>query len=139
MTYDASAFEQVPLALGVPSAQMRDRWNTSLGGWETDVADVVAHLTSAIATIAAHVANTSDPVVDSCSSNWKMPVIACSALSSLSMHSVTSLACVPAGHPRWVLLNVSLGSATLSSRRRPFPTASLRASVRNLTGPKEEM
>jgi hypothetical protein len=64
MTYVASAFEQGPLALGVPGAQMRDRWNTSLDGWETDIADVVAHLTSSIATIAAHVANTSDPVVD---------------------------------------------------------------------------
>ena len=64
MTYIASAFEQGPLALGVPGAQMRDRWNTSLDGWETDIADVVAHLTSAIATIGAHVASTSDPVVD---------------------------------------------------------------------------
>jgi hypothetical protein len=64
MTYVASAFEQEPLALGFPSAQMRDRWNTSLDGWETDIAKVVAHLTSAIGTIAGHVANTSDPVVD---------------------------------------------------------------------------
>jgi hypothetical protein len=64
MTYVASAFEQGPLALGFPSAQMRDRWNRSLDGWETDIADVVAHLTSAIATIAGHVASTSDPVVD---------------------------------------------------------------------------
>jgi hypothetical protein len=64
MTSVASAFDQAPLALAFPSAQMRDRWNTSLDGWETDIADAVAHLTSAIATIAAHVANTSDPVVD---------------------------------------------------------------------------
>jgi hypothetical protein len=49
---------------GLPSIQMQDRWNTSLDGWETDIADVVAHLTSAIATIAGHVANTSDKVVD---------------------------------------------------------------------------
>jgi hypothetical protein len=64
MTYVAPAFEQGPHALGFPSAQMRDRWNTSLDGWETDIADIVAHLTSAIATIAGHVASTSDPVVD---------------------------------------------------------------------------
>jgi hypothetical protein len=64
MTYVASASEQGPLALGFPRVQMRDRWNTALDGWETDRADVVAHLTSAIATIAGHVVNTSDPVVD---------------------------------------------------------------------------
>jgi hypothetical protein len=43
---------------------MNDRWNTSLDGWETDVGDVVAHLTSAIATIAGHVVRPSDKVVD---------------------------------------------------------------------------
>jgi hypothetical protein len=64
MTYVASALERGPLALGLPSAQMRDRWNTSLDAWESDIADVVAHLTSAIATIAGHVAYPSDPVVD---------------------------------------------------------------------------
>src|ERR1017187_9700632 len=58
-----SPFEHHPLRQGFPSAQMRDRWNTSLDGWETDIADVGAHLTSAIATIAGHVANTSDPDV----------------------------------------------------------------------------
>jgi hypothetical protein len=41
--------------------------------------------------------------------------------SSPSMHSVTSLDCVPAGHPRWVLLNVSLGSATLSFSTSALP------------------
>jgi hypothetical protein len=59
-----SPFEHYPLGQGLPGAQMRNRWNTSLDWWETDIADVVAHLTSAIATIAGHVANTSDPVVD---------------------------------------------------------------------------
>jgi len=59
-----SPFEHHPLRQGLPSAQMRDRWNTSLDGWEADIADVVAHLRSAIATIAGHVANTSDPIVD---------------------------------------------------------------------------
>ena len=64
MNYVGSRFEGLPLGQGLPSIQIQDRWNTSLDGWETDVADVVAHLTSAIATIAAHVANTSDPLVD---------------------------------------------------------------------------
>jgi hypothetical protein len=64
MNYVGSRFEGLPLGQGLPSIQMQDRWNTSLDGWETDIADVVAHLTSAIATIAGHVANTSDKVVD---------------------------------------------------------------------------
>ena len=64
MNYVGSRFEGLPLGQGLPSIQMQDRWNTSLDGWETDVADVVAHLTSAIATIAGHVAKPSDKVVD---------------------------------------------------------------------------
>jgi hypothetical protein len=59
-----SRFEGLPLGQGLPSIQMQDRWNTSLDGWETDVADVVAHLKSAIATIAGHIAKPSDKVVD---------------------------------------------------------------------------
>jgi hypothetical protein len=64
MNYGGPRFERLPLGQGLPSIQMQDRWNTSLDGWETDVADVVAHLTSAIATIAGHVAKPSDKVVD---------------------------------------------------------------------------
>lgn len=64
MNYVGSRFDGLPLGQGLPSIQMQDRWNTSLDGWETDIADVVAHLTSAIATIAGHVANTSDKPVD---------------------------------------------------------------------------
>jgi hypothetical protein len=64
MNYVGSRFEGLPLGQELPSIQMQDRWKTSLDGWETDIANVVAHLTSAIATIAAHVANTSDKVVD---------------------------------------------------------------------------
>jgi hypothetical protein len=64
MNHDGSRFEGPPLGQGLPSTQMQDRWNTSLDGWEIDVADVVAHLTSAIATIAGHVAKPSDKVVD---------------------------------------------------------------------------
>src|ERR1035438_5372724 len=64
MNYVGSRFEGLPLGQGLPSIQMQDRWNTSFDGWETDIADVVAHLTSAIATIAGHVASTLDPVVD---------------------------------------------------------------------------
>ena len=64
MNYVGSRFEGLPLGQGLPSIQMQNRWNTSLDGWETDITDVVAHLTSAIATIAAHVDNTSDKVAD---------------------------------------------------------------------------
>jgi hypothetical protein len=58
------SLRRTELGQGLPSIQMHDRWSTSLDGWETDVADVVAHLTSAIATIAGHVAKPSDKVVD---------------------------------------------------------------------------
>jgi hypothetical protein len=64
-----------------------------------------------------------------CSSNWTRPVIACRAPSSPSMHSVASLDCVPAGHPRWVLLSVSLGRATLS-----FSTSALPNCVASIIG-----
>jgi len=64
MNYVGSRLEGLPLGQGLPSVQMRDRWNTSLDGWETDVAEVVAHLTSAMATIAGHVAKPTDKVVD---------------------------------------------------------------------------
>jgi hypothetical protein len=64
MTYVESPFEQLPVGLGLPTIQMQDRWNTSLDGWEADIADVVAHLTSAHATMARHVAEPSDPVTN---------------------------------------------------------------------------
>jgi hypothetical protein len=109
MTYVAPAFEQVPLARGFPSAQMRDRGNASLDGWETDIADVVAHLTSAIATIAAHVANTSDPVVDlmfleldeagHCVQRALLAVDAFSHIAGLRSGSPPSLV-APKGEPR---------------------------------------
>jgi len=47
MTYVGSPFEQLPLGQGLPTVTMQDRWNTSLDGWEADIADVVAHLASA--------------------------------------------------------------------------------------------
>src|SRR5664279_5137863 len=40
---------------------------------------------------------------------------------SPSRHLFTSLDCIPAGHPRWVLLHVSLGSATFSFSTSALP------------------
>jgi hypothetical protein len=63
MTYTESPpFEQLALGDALPGLQLRDRWNASFDNWEADIADVVAHLTSANATIAGHVAEPSDPV-----------------------------------------------------------------------------
>jgi hypothetical protein len=62
MTYVGSPFEQLPLGQGLPTVTMQDRWNTSLDGWEADIADVVAHLASANAKIAGYVAEPADPV-----------------------------------------------------------------------------
>ena len=120
MNYVGSRFEGLSLGQGLPSIQMQDRWNTSLDGLETDVADVVAHLTSAIATIAGHVAKPSDKVVDLMFLELD-EAGHCVQPSSPSMHSVASLDCVRAGYPRWVLLNVSLGSATLSFSTLALP------------------
>jgi hypothetical protein len=64
MNYVVPRFEGLPLGQGLPSIQMQARWDTSFDGWATDVADVVAHLTSAIVMIAGHIATPSDKVVD---------------------------------------------------------------------------
>jgi hypothetical protein len=77
---------------------------------------------SAIVTIAGHVANTSDKVADFMFLELNEAGHCVQrAPFSPSMHSVTSLNCVPAGHPGWVLLNVSLGSATLSFSTSTLP------------------
>src|ERR1700730_9944676 len=62
MTCVGSPFEQLPLGQVLPTIQKQDRWNASLDGWEADIADVVAHLTSANITIAGHVVEPSRPV-----------------------------------------------------------------------------
>jgi hypothetical protein len=71
-------------------------------------------------TIVGHVANTSDKLVDLMfvepdeAGHCVQHPLALDAFS-------TSLDCVPAGHPRWPLLNVSLGSATLSFSTSALP------------------
>jgi hypothetical protein len=62
MTYGGPPFERLPLGQQLPTIQMQDGWSTSLEGWEADIADVVAHLTSANNTIAGHVPGQPDPV-----------------------------------------------------------------------------
>jgi hypothetical protein len=136
MNYVGSRFEGLPLGQGLPPTQMQDRSNTSLDGWATDVADVVAHLTSAIATIAGHVAKPSDKVVDLMSSSWMRPVIAWRSPSSPSMHSVTSLDFVRAAHSHRMLLKMNRSSAAPSTSA--FPNCLALSIIRNLTGPKEE-
>jgi hypothetical protein len=82
VTYVGPRFEQLPLGQGLPTTRMQDRWNTSLEGWEADIADVVAHLRSANNTIAGHVAEPSDPVTTLMFSELNEPLIARRAPSS---------------------------------------------------------
>ena len=60
--YGGSRFEGLPFGQGLPSIQMQDRWDTSFDEWEAGIADIVAYLTTANATIVGLIAETSDPM-----------------------------------------------------------------------------
>lgn len=62
MTYVASPFERPPLEQVLPAIAMRDWGNASFEGWDTGIADAVAHLKSANATIAEFVVDPSEPL-----------------------------------------------------------------------------
>jgi hypothetical protein len=99
MTYVGPPFERLPLGQRLPTIQMQDGWNTSLEGWEADIADVVAHLTSANNTIAGHVAEPSGPVTTLMSFDLN-EATHCLQLALVALDEFSHIAGLRAGRPR---------------------------------------
>jgi hypothetical protein len=137
--YGGPPFERLPLGQRLPTIQTQDRWNTSLEGWEADIADVVAHLTSANNTIVGHVAEPSGPVTTLMSFELN-EATHCVQLALLALDEFSHIAGLRAGRPcsSDAPKDEPPHRGAFFLRPRPIRTALLRASARNLMGPKED-